>query len=107
MMGKLATNDEAMTTHFIQYAGIEVMRNKAATEKYTADLVEELRKRRDVLVSNLKTVPGFDPHTPKVTFYLFTNCTKAVKLTGAKDAEEFRYQCFFEFNSYLFTYIYI
>lgn len=90
MMGKIATNDEAMTCHFVQYAGLEILTNKVATAAYTANIVEKLRERRDVLVSLLREVPGFKPKVPKVTFYLFVNCTEAVKLTGSKGTEEFR-----------------
>jgi len=89
MMGKITTNDEAMVCQFVQWAGLEILKNPA-TKEYTRNIIDELRRRRDALVAGLTTVPGFRPKMPSVAFYVFCNVTKAVEMTGCKTAEEFR-----------------
>jgi len=76
-ISKLNTNDEACTTNFIQWAGLAAFTPEA--EVYTKHIVEELRKRRDVLCEEINKVPGFHCHVPECTFYLFVNVTEAMK----------------------------
>lgn len=86
---KINTNDEACTTHFVQYGAIAALENPKTID-FTDEMLVELRKRRDLLVDGLRQIPGFKVHTPRCTFYLFVNCTEAVHLLRCKDAEEFR-----------------
>eukprot|EP01090_Pellita_catalonica_P004987 TRINITY_DN14809_c0_g1_i1.p1 TRINITY_DN14809_c0_g1~~TRINITY_DN14809_c0_g1_i1.p1 ORF type:complete len:406 (-),score=78.38 TRINITY_DN14809_c0_g1_i1:84-1301(-) len=85
---KINTNDEACTTHFIQWAGIEAFTEEG--QKYTADLRKSLKERRDILVKGINQVPGFNCTSPTCTFYLFVNVTEAMKNVGISNYEEFR-----------------
>lgn len=89
-ISKLNTNDEACTTHFIQYAGL-ALSSPEAFKFIHEDLVPELRKRRDALYNLLKTIPGFKVvGLPTSTFYFYVNVTGAVRGGNYKDHEHFR-----------------
>eukprot|EP01102_Stenamoeba_stenopodia_P009353 TRINITY_DN2755_c0_g1_i1.p1 TRINITY_DN2755_c0_g1~~TRINITY_DN2755_c0_g1_i1.p1 ORF type:complete len:748 (+),score=221.89 TRINITY_DN2755_c0_g1_i1:136-2379(+) len=88
LFAKLATNDEACTTNFIQWGAI------AAFEERCHDFIEHLKKtlteRRDVLVRRVNQVPGFSCKTPPSAFYLYVNATKAFEYLNTSDYETFR-----------------
>ena len=84
-LAKLNTNDESCTTHFVQEAGVEALRDPSGA----ADLLAELRRRRDAAVSALADVPGLRCATPNATFYLFPNVTEAMAAKGFDDVSEF------------------
>lgn len=84
-LAKLNTNDESCTTHFVQEAGVEALRDPSGA----ADLLAELRRRRDAAVSALADVPGLHCATPNATFYLFPNVTEAMAAKGFDDVSEF------------------
>lgn len=86
-INKINTNDEACTTHFIQWAGIEALKGDLA---YCDKLVETLKERRDVCIETLVDCPGIRVHVPKATFYLFVNVTEAMVKMGITKYEEFR-----------------
>jgi aspartate aminotransferase len=50
---------------------------------------EEYRHRRDYLVKELSTVPGFRCRLPEGAFYLFPCVQEALQLTGLRNSEEF------------------
>lgn len=84
-IAKLNTNDESCTTHFVQAAGVEALRDPSGA----AALLAELRQRRDAAVAALADVPGVHCATPEATFYLFPNVTEAVERFGFDDVAEF------------------
>jgi aspartate/methionine/tyrosine aminotransferase len=84
-LAKLNTNDESCTTHFVQEAGVEALRDPSGS----TELLSELRRRRDAAVSALADVPGLHCATPNATFYLFPNVTEAMAATGFDDVSEF------------------
>eukprot|EP00177_Eucheuma_denticulatum_P003064 GFKZ01005523.1.p1 GENE.GFKZ01005523.1~~GFKZ01005523.1.p1 ORF type:complete len:415 (-),score=47.32 GFKZ01005523.1:846-2090(-) len=86
---KINTNDEACTTHFVQVAGVTALTHPEAKE-FTTDMVAQLEQRRDVLAAELNSVPGFHAITPKATFYMMANVTKAMQAMGVADIEVFR-----------------
>jgi len=86
-INKINTNDEACTTHFIQYAGVEAIRGD---QSYSKELIKTLKRRLDVLCDALKDCPGIKYVKPKATFYLFVNVTEAMKKMGMTDVEVFR-----------------
>jgi aspartate/methionine/tyrosine aminotransferase len=57
---------------------------------FTKSLVDELRKRRDVLVPLVNQIYGFKTTAPPATFYLFVNVTEAMAATGSESVEQFR-----------------
>lgn len=86
---KINTNDEACTTHFIQVAGVTAL-NHPDAKQFTTDMVKKLEERRDVLAEELNAVPGIHAITPKATFYMMANVTKAMQAMGVSDVETFR-----------------
>lgn len=86
---KINTNDEACTTHFVQYAGVAALTHPEAA-KFTKDMVSTLEERRDVLASTLNSVKGFHAIVPKATFYMMANVTDAMAAMNVKDVEAFR-----------------
>eukprot|EP01135_Chromosphaera_perkinsii_P009254 Nk52_evm6s1705 gene=Nk52_evmTU6s1705 len=90
LITKLNTNMEACTTHFLQWAAVECLKNREATDAYLKDMLCELKERRDCLVPLVNEIPGFVAHMPKSTFYLFVNVTEAMKMVGMQNVEDFR-----------------
>ena len=84
-LAKLNTNDESCTTHFVQSAGVEALRDPSGSQP----LLVELRRRRDAAVAALAAVPGVTCATPEATFYLFPNVTQAVARFGFDSVSEF------------------
>ncbi len=91
-MAKLNTNDESCTTHFVQAAGVEALRDPSGA----APLLAELERRRDAAVAALADVPGVRCATPEATFYLFPNVTEAVERLGLSTVTEFATQALHE-----------
>ena len=84
-IAKINTNDESCTTHFVQSAGTEAVRDPSGA----AALLAELERRRDAAVAGLAAVPGVSCATPESTFYLFPNVTAAVERMGLSSVSEF------------------
>lgn len=83
-IAKLNTNDESCTTHFVQVAGVEALRNPQGA----APILVELQRRRDAAIAALQQVPGLKIARPDATFYLFPNVTGLVRQKGYKDVAE-------------------
>src|SRR6202034_1355317 len=69
---RLAINSVSCTSAFSQYAA------KAALEgpwQPVDDMVEEFRRRRDLIVSGLNDIPGISCLEPQGAFYVFPNIT--------------------------------
>ncbi|WP_420451152.1 pyridoxal phosphate-dependent aminotransferase [Ilumatobacter sp.] len=84
-MARINTNDESCTTHFVQEAGVEALRDPSGA----AALLDELRARRDATVAALAEVPGVSCATPEATFYVFPDVTEAMAITGHDDVADF------------------
>lgn len=78
-IGRLNTNDESCTTHFVQWAGVEALRGDQSTARAN---VETLRQRRDATVEILRQIDGLVVHKPESTFYLFPNVTRVMDRLG-------------------------
>ncbi|MFI5345324.1 MAG: pyridoxal phosphate-dependent aminotransferase [Elusimicrobiota bacterium] len=74
-IAKLATNDHSCVASFAQIAAIEAL--NGPQDSVTA-MVAEFRKRRDVIVKGLNSIPGISCLTPSASFYVFPN----IKATG-------------------------
>ncbi len=85
MIAKINTNDESCTTHFVQEAGVEALRDPSGA----APMLSELQRRRDAAAAAIATIPGVSCATPDSTFYLFPNVTVAMTTTGFTDVGEF------------------
>jgi aspartate aminotransferase len=73
VVAKLQTNVASCTASFIQIAGIEAL---TGPQKWVDDVVEEFRRRRDLIVDGMNSIPGFKCHKPLGAFYVFPNITK-------------------------------
>jgi aspartate aminotransferase len=77
---QLQINATSCTCTFSQVAGIEGIRgDQTAAHR----MVEEFRRRRDVIVDGLNRIPGITCLRPKGAFYVFPNITK----TGMKSQQ--------------------
>jgi len=79
-MIKLAINTYSCACAFIQIAGIEALKGP---QKCVEEMLEELRRRREVIVEGLNNIKGIKCHKPKGAFYVFPN----IKETGMKSRE--------------------
>jgi len=61
-------------------------------EKY----FEEYKRRRDVLVKELRHVPGVDVVEPRGTFYVFPSVRELLRLTGYSSVEKFAADLLFD-----------
>lgn len=86
-IAKLNVNDESCTTHFVQHAGVEGLKGD---QSGPLKILEILKERRDAGVELLNSIEGIRCFKPNTTFYLFFNCTDAIKKKGFDNSEDFR-----------------
>jgi len=79
-MARLMTNSNSCTATFVQKAGHAAL---AGPQTEMEAMVEEFRRRRDVIVAGLNGLPGVRCLLPHGAFYVFPNITG----TGIKSAE--------------------
>lgn len=79
VIGKLNTNAESCSNHFIQWAMVEAMTGDMSGPR---GILAELKHRRDVAVAHLNEIDGINLPLPDSTFYLFPNVTAIMKRKG-------------------------
>ncbi|HKT24206.1 MAG TPA: pyridoxal phosphate-dependent aminotransferase [Terriglobales bacterium] len=67
-VARLMTNSNSCTASFTQMAGIEALHGDQSSVK---EMVEEFRRRRDLMVSELNRLKGFRCQMPHGAFYVF------------------------------------
>ena len=67
---RLMTNSASCTATFVQLAGVAALQGDQS-ESYT--MVEEFRRRRDLIVDGLNRLPGVSCVRPRGAFYVFPN----------------------------------
>jgi aspartate aminotransferase len=72
-VAQLMINSNSCTCAFTQMAGVEALRGPQDEAK---KMVEEFRRRREVVVSGLNKIDGVTCKKPKATFYVFPNVKK-------------------------------
>lgn len=77
---QLMINSNSCTCAFSQMAGIEALRGP---QDETKKMVEEFRRRREVIVSGLNKIEGMTCKKPKATFYVFPN-VKEINMDSQK-----------------------
>lgn len=85
IIAKLNINAESCTTHFIQEAMVEALTGDMSGAK---EILNRLKKRRNVAVSGLNAIDGIDISMPRSTFYLFPNVTTIMKRKGFDSIDE-------------------
>ncbi len=71
-IAKLQTNCTSCTTSFVQRAGIAALQGPM---EQSLAMVAEFKKRRDVIVDGLNSIPGISCLRPHGAFYVFPNVT--------------------------------
>lgn len=69
-ISRLMTNSNSCTATFTQWAGIEALRGP---QDASYEMVQEFKRRRDVIVPGLNAIEGIRCATPKGAFYVFPN----------------------------------
>jgi aspartate aminotransferase len=77
---RLMTNSNSCTATFTQWAGVEALEGP---QDASYKMVEEFRRRRDVIVPGLNAIEGIRCAMPKGAFYAFPN----VEGTGMTDKD--------------------
>ncbi|MEM3153550.1 MAG: aminotransferase class I/II-fold pyridoxal phosphate-dependent enzyme, partial [Candidatus Bathyarchaeia archaeon] len=77
---QLMINSNSCTCAFVQMAGIEALKGPQDSVK---KMVEEFKRRREVIVSGLNKIKGVRCKKPRGAFYVFPNITG----TGMKSQE--------------------
>lgn len=77
---QLMINSNSCTCAFSQMAGVEALRGPQDEVK---KMVEELKRRREVIVSGLNRIEGITCKKPQATFYVFPN-VKEVNMDSRK-----------------------
>ena len=72
-MTKLQENVCACAPLPSQYAAMEALSGKG---DYSSHMVETFRRRRDLLVKGIQSIPGLSCNTPEATFYLMVDISK-------------------------------
>ena len=80
LVTKLQINSTSCTASFSQIAGIEAL---TGPQSDVEKMVQEFRRRRDVIVAGLNTIPGFHCLKPLGAFYVFPN----IRGTGKSSRE--------------------
>ena len=73
-ISRLMTNSSSCTASFSQVAGIEALRGSQSS---VDQMLNEFKKRRDVMVAGLNKIKGFSCRVPHGAFYVFPNITKS------------------------------
>lgn len=79
-VAKLQVNSNSCTSAATQYAGLEALNGPQDNVK---EMLEEFRTRRDLIVSGLNELPGFDCTEPQGAFYAFPQVTETGKNAAA------------------------
>lgn len=77
---KLMINSNSCVATFTQIAGIEAL---TGPQDAVTNMVEEFKKRRDIMVEGLNSIKGFSCKKPEGAFYAFPN----IKRTGMNSNE--------------------
>lgn len=80
---QLMINSNSCTCAFTQMAGIEALRGPQTESKR---MVEEFRRRRDIIVPGLNKIKGITCKKPQGAFYVFPN-VKSFKMESKKFAD--------------------
>jgi len=92
-ISKFNTNQESCSNHFVQAAGVAAIKGPAEPQNA---ILEELQKRRDVLINALLDIEGVKVSKPETTFYLFPDVTDIFKRKGYTDSSKFRLDALYE-----------
>jgi aspartate/methionine/tyrosine aminotransferase len=76
---RLMVNSASCTASFVQLAGVAALEGDRAP---VSRMVEEFRRRRDLIVEGLNRLPGVSCIVPRGAFYAFPNVTRIGRPSG-------------------------
>lgn len=85
-MGKLQSHSTSNPTSIAQKAAVEALRGPQDSVPL---MLAEYRRRRDFIVSRLRSIPGFECSLPAGAFYAYPNVRAAFERGGMKTPLEF------------------
>ena len=88
-VAKMEINIVSCPATFTQYAGIEALKGP---QDNSLAMVEELKKRRDIIYKGLNDIKEIKCLKPKGTFYIYPNVTRAcqnLNLSGSKELQQY------------------
>ncbi|MBI4576237.1 MAG: aminotransferase class I/II-fold pyridoxal phosphate-dependent enzyme, partial [Planctomycetes bacterium] len=77
-VARLQTNSNSCTASFVQRAGLAAL---GGPQDEVRRMVEEFRRRRDVVVEGLNAIPGVRCQRPRGAFYVFPNVSALTRDT--------------------------
>ena len=83
-IARLETNSESCTATFTQLAGVEALQGP---QDATKAMVDQFRRRRDLIVQGLNSIKGITCLLPPGAFYVYPNVTEACRNLGLVDAK--------------------
>ncbi|NCO35830.1 MAG: aspartate aminotransferase [Armatimonadetes bacterium CG2_30_59_28] len=86
-MNTLMVNMFSCTAAFTQEAGIVALES---SQEPSQAMVDEFRRRRDLVVAGLNAIEGISCLTPRGAFYAYPNVTKACRKLGMDDSSQFQ-----------------
>jgi aspartate aminotransferase len=93
LQSRIETNLNSCTATFTQWAGVEALNG---SQEESRAMIAEFRRRRDIIVDGLNTIPGFNCQSPGGAFYVWPNVTEACRMKGVETAKEFQEKILFE-----------
>ncbi len=81
---RLACNDTSCPNAIAQYAALEAL---SGTQKPVKIMLQEYKKRRDLIVSLVNKIKGIKCHSPKGAFYLMVNVRELLDKLGISTYE--------------------
>ena len=87
-LSRLVTNSNSCTAAFTQMAGLAALKGDQSEAR---KMVEEFRRRRDVIVRGLNDIPGIHCCMPRGAFYVFPNISE-LGVTSRELADTLLYQ---------------
>lgn len=72
---KLQGQFTSATSSISQYAAIEAMMTNPETSPEIREMIFTFRKRRNMMLEMIQSIPGFKTHVPKGAFYFFPDVT--------------------------------
>lgn len=87
-ISRLMTNSNSCTAAFVQVAGAAALRGPQDSVK---TMVDEFRRRRDLIVDGLNALPGIECYRPPGAFYVFPDVT-GTGLSSGQIADEMLYR---------------
>ncbi|MEG6616808.1 pyridoxal phosphate-dependent aminotransferase [Peptococcaceae bacterium 1198_IL3148] len=94
-IARLSTNSVSCTATFTQLAAQEAITGQ---QEATAQMVQEFRERRDLILNGLNDIEGISCLKPKGAFYVYPNVTAACQRLGFSTGKELQQYLLYQAN---------